>query len=93
LPDFRANYEDDLLSFSQELQELTITLDNYHNYKKQNKILISPIRTISFPLPKNICFDKFILEFAQTLDINELKNKLYLWGYYFVDIVTSKAEV
>jgi transcription-repair coupling factor (superfamily II helicase) len=68
-------------------------LDLYHSYKKKNKILIAPIRTITFPLPKKECFDKFELGFAQTLDLNEFKDKLYSWGYYFVDIVTSEGEV
>jgi len=93
LPDFRANFKDDLLSFSQELQEITKSLDDYYKYKKENKVLISPIRTISFPLPKQNCFDELIISFADKIDIQEFKNKLYNWGYYFVDIVTSQAEV
>jgi transcription-repair coupling factor (superfamily II helicase) len=93
LSDFRANYGDDLLSFSDELQMITKVLDLYHSYKKQNKVLIAPIRTISFPLPKSDCFDKFEIFFADTLDIKVLKDKLYSWGYYFVDIVTSEGEV
>jgi len=93
LPDFRANFGDDLLSFSQELQDITKTLNEYYSYKKKNKILISPIRTISLALPKEKCFDFFNISFADTINIKELKNKLYNWGYYFVDIVTSEAEV
>lgn len=93
LSDFRANFGDDLLSFSEELQEITKSLSAYYSYKKQDKILISPIRTISFPLPKEKCFDSFTINFADTLKIEELKSKLYNWGYYFVDIVTSEGEV
>ena len=93
LSDFRANFGDDLLSFSEELQEITKTLNNYYNYKKENKILISPIRTISFPLPKEKCFDSFEIAFANTIKLEEFKSKLYNWGYYFVDIVTSEGEV
>lgn len=93
LSDFRANFGDDLLSFNQELQQITQTLQGYYNYKKQNKILVAPIRTISFPLPKRECFDSFEVEFAQTLDLESFKTKLYNWGYYFVDIVTSEGEV
>ncbi|MFY9094883.1 hypothetical protein PZR46_11885, partial [Aliarcobacter butzleri] len=47
LADFRANFGDDLLSFSEELHEITKTLGDFYSYKKQDKILISPIRTIS----------------------------------------------
>ena len=93
LADFRANFGDDLLSFSTELQDITKSLTQYYSYKKENKILISPIRTISFALPKETCFDSFEIAFADSLNIEELKSKLYNWGYYFVDIVTSEAEV
>jgi len=93
LADFRANFGDDLLSFSTELQDITKALNDYYSYKKENKILISPIRTISFPMPKQDCFDSFEINFADTLDIEQLKTKLYNWGYYFVDIVTSESEV
>jgi transcription-repair coupling factor (superfamily II helicase) len=93
LSDLRANFGDDLLAFTDEIKELTSTLEEYHKYKKQDKILISPIRTASFPLPKADCFDSLAIEFAATIDIGELKDKLYNWGYYFVDIVTSEGEV
>ncbi|WP_044416142.1 DEAD/DEAH box helicase [Halarcobacter anaerophilus] len=93
LADFRANFGDDLLSFSTELQDITKALNDFYSYKKENKILISPIRTISFAMPKQNCFDSFEISFADSLNIEELKNKLYNWGYYFVDIVTSESEV
>ncbi len=59
LPDFRANYGDDLLSFSDELKTITKILEQYYLYKKTNKLLISPVRTITFPLPKENCFEQF----------------------------------
>ncbi len=93
LSDFRANFGDDLLSFSEELQEIIKSLQGFYSYKKQNKILISPIRTITYPMPKAKCFDNFTINFADTLNLEEFKSKLYNWGYYFVDIVTSEAEV
>lgn len=93
LADFRANFKDDLLSFSEEIQEIVKTLQDFYLYKKENKILIAPIRTISFPMPKKECFDELEIKFADTLDLNSFKQKLYNWGYYFVDIVTSSGEV
>ncbi|MBT3280458.1 MAG: DEAD/DEAH box helicase [Campylobacteraceae bacterium] len=93
LADFRANYLDDLLPFSTELQQITKTLNQFHEYKKQNKILIAPIRTISLNLPSQKCFASFTLEFGDTINIEEFKSKLFNWGYYFVDIVTSNGEV
>ena len=93
LSDLRANFGDDLLAFSDEIKELTATLEGFHNYPKQNKLLISPIRTITYALPKSECFDSLTIEFAATLNLKDLKEKLYNWGYYFVDIVTSDGEV
>ena len=93
LNDFRANFGDDLLAFGDELRQIIQTLHKYHTCKKQNKILIAPIRTISFALPKQKCFDNFTVEFGENLDIQLFKNKLYSWGYYFVDIVTSNGEI
>ena len=34
LSDFRANFGDDLLSFSDELQDITKTLSSYYSYKQ-----------------------------------------------------------
>lgn len=75
------------------MQDITKALNGFYNYKKENKILIAPVRTISFPMPKDKCFDNFEISFADTINIEEFKSKLYNWGgYYFVDIVTSEAE-
>jgi transcription-repair coupling factor (superfamily II helicase) len=93
LSDLRANFGEDLLSFSDEIKEMTSTLEMFHKYRKQNKLLISPIRTITYALPKADCFDNLTIEFASTINIAELKDKLYNWGYYFVDIVTEQGEV
>lgn len=93
LADFRANFGDDLLSFSEELQNITKTLNEFYTYKKQNKVLVVPLRTASFKMPVEKCFDSFKIEFASTIELEKLKDKLYNWGYYFVDIVTSEGEV
>ena len=93
LADFRANYGDDLLSFSEELQVITNTLNDYYNCKKMNKVLVIPLRTSTYAMPKEKCFDSFDIEFASTINLKELKSKLFNWGYYFVDIVTSEGEV
>jgi transcription-repair coupling factor (superfamily II helicase) len=93
LSDFRANFGDDLNSFSEELKTITKILEQYYLYKKTNKILIAPIRTITYPLPKENCFEQFNIDFGDTVNISELKDTLYNWGYVFVDIVTSEGEV
>lgn len=93
LSDLRANFGDDLLSFSDEIKEMTSTLETFHKHRKQNKLLISPLRTISYALPNADCFSNLTIEFASTINIDDLKEKLYNWGYYFVDIVTEQGEV
>ena len=44
-------------------------------------------------MPKKKCFAELKISFADNLDLSEFKDKLYSWGYYFVDIVTSSGEV
>ena len=91
LPDLRASFGDDLNSFSQELSELSETLGFYYECREP-KILISPIRTASYKLPKEQNFDFFEIAFGDRLNLSDLKSKLFGWGYFFVDIVTEKGE-
>jgi len=92
LPDLRLSTGDDLRSFQVELYELLEEL--YAYYKEEGKkLLISPLRTLLLPLPKEEFFPTLEIEFASTLKLIELKDKLYYWGYHFVDIVTQKGEV
>jgi transcription-repair coupling factor (superfamily II helicase) len=93
LSDFRANFGDDLLSFSDELKIITKTLELFHSYKKHNKLLIAPLRTITYALPKANNFETIKIDFGDTLKTKDLKEKLYNWGYIFVDIVEQEGEV
>ncbi len=92
LPDLRLSMGDDLRSFGMEIYELIEALHGYFNCNKK-KLLISPLRTLLLPLPKENYFKTIEIEFASSLNLNELKDKLYYWGYHFVDIVTQKGEV
>ena len=92
LPDFRACDGEDLRSYREELLELFFTLNSYYSSKDKNKILISPFRTVAKPLPAESCFDSFVISFADKLKPEVLKEKLYGWGYEFVDIVESAGE-
>ncbi|SFV62397.1 Transcription-repair coupling factor [hydrothermal vent metagenome] len=92
LPDLRLSKGDDLRSFQGEIFELLEALHSYYSCKKK-KILISPVRTLLMPLPKEEFFKTLELEFASTIKLTELKDTLYHWGYHFVDIVTQKGEV
>ena len=92
LPDLRLSEGDDLRSFQLEFYELIEALHGYFS-AKEKKLLISPLRTLLLPLPKEEYFKTIEIEFASTLKLNELKEMLYYWGYHFVDIVTQKGEV
>jgi transcription-repair coupling factor (superfamily II helicase) len=90
LPDFRANFGDDMRSYKEELFELNFALFKYYS---SNALLISPIHTILRKLPNKKYFDSIKLEFADSIDLNELKEKLVLWGYEVVSIIQEKGEV
>ncbi len=92
LPDLRLSEGDDLRPFQLELYELIEALHGYYS-AKEKKLLIAPLRTLLLPLPKEQYFKTLTLEFASTLNLSELKDRLYYWGYHFVDIVTQKGEV
>ncbi len=81
LPDIRAYFGDDLRAYQQELFELTKSLYNYYNCKDRKKVLISPIRTLLTNLPKKELFSKIELEFAQSINLKELKERLFYFGY------------
>lgn len=91
-PDFRASFGDDLRVFSHELHELFSALKYYYDAKKP-PLVIAPLRSLLFALPKKELLDSFFLTFGDDLDIGELKKRLHRWGYEFVDIVELPGEV
>ncbi len=93
LPDFRANMGDDLRPFKEELFELLDVLLGYYKSSSSKKLLISPVRSIIYNLPKPSLFQTKSINFGDTLDLNILKSMLYNWGYSFVDIVEEEGEV
>ncbi len=92
LPDLRVSVGEDLRSYGEEIQMLFTQLASYHTSQKK-KVLISPVRTILIPFPKAEQFAKRKIEFGETLDLGELKDLLYQWGYHFTDIAAQKGEV
>ncbi len=93
LPDFRANFGDDLRPFKEELFSLFSALSAFYNNPKPKKLLIAPFRTLITPLPKPALFDTIMIEFASTIKISDFKETLHNWGYAFVDIVEEEGEV
>ena len=76
LPDLRLSEGDDLRSFQLEFYELLEALHGYFS-SQEKKLLISPLRTLLLPLPKEQYFKTLEIEFASTLNLVELKDKLY----------------
>ncbi|GIU00907.1 transcription-repair-coupling factor [Sulfurovum sp. TSL6] len=92
LPDLRVSVGEDLRTYDEEIHELFIQLASFYKSTKR-KILISPLRTLLIPFPKAELFDSRSIEFGDTLDLSELKDTLYQWGYHFTDIAASHGEV
>jgi len=94
LPDIRVNTGEDLRAYREDIREVFCLLARYYALGSEaKKILVSPIRTLLLPLPKADYFDSIELEFGDEIDLDELKSRLYDWGYHFVDIATSQGEV
>ncbi|MBN2870319.1 MAG: transcription-repair coupling factor [Campylobacterales bacterium] len=91
-PDFRAAWMDDLRPFNEELFSLFGALRSYYATEKK-PLIISPLKTLLFPVPKPELLQSFEIEFASRLDLSTLKEKLLHWGYSFVDMVEMEGEV
>lgn len=91
-PDFRASFGDDLRSYKEELHDLFDALRVYH--KAKNKpLIISPLKTLLFHLPKEELLQATKLEFGESIDLNAFKEKMLFWGYNFVDMVQVEGEI
>ncbi len=90
--DFRPSFGDDLRSYKEELHELLATLRKYHEAEKK-PLIISPLKTLLFPLPKKEFLDSMKLEFGSEIDLQDFKEKMLFWGYIFVDMVQVAGEI
>ena len=91
-PDLRAVSGDDLRSFKSELFELFSALNSYKLASKK-PLVISPIKTVSHPLPVEALCETRTLEFGESIDLSRFKKQMLFWGYTFVDIVEEKGEI
>ncbi len=92
LPDLRVSVGEDLRAYDEEIHVLFIQLASFYKSTKK-KVLVSPLRTLLIPFPKAELFDTYTIEFGDTLNLQELKDTLYQWGYHFTDIAASHGEV
>lgn len=93
LPDLRASFGDDLLSYKEEMLCLLNTLREYYENPKSKKVLVAPLRTLFTPLPPQTFFQTLHLEFGGVVNFEGLKQKLIEWGYSVVDVVQIEGEV
>ena len=91
-PDFRASYGDDLRTYKEELHELFFALRTYH-FSKNKPLVISPLKTLLFELPKKEMLGSIKIEFGETLELRSFKEQLLFWGYTFVDMVQVEGEI
>jgi transcription-repair coupling factor (superfamily II helicase) len=91
-PDFRATFGDDLRVFKEELHQLFSSLRAYYKSKKK-PLIISPLKTLLFNLPKENLLQSTILEFGAKIKLNQFKEQMLFWGYNFVDMVQVEGEI
>ncbi len=92
LPDLRVSVGEDLRAYAPDVQLLFLQLASFYKSIKK-KVLISPLRTLLIPFPKPEYFASYTIEFGETLKLQELKERLYQWGYHFTDIAAQRGEV
>lgn len=93
-PDFRAHFGEDLRSYKEELSLLLDSLRRFYKERKEREtILVSPIRSLLHPLPKEELLESFELKFGEDIDLCALKERLLNYGYEFVEIIELQGEV
>ncbi len=91
LPDIRLIPGDDTRSYLEDLSKAFNVLERFHHYGSAT--LIAPFRTLTLLLPKKEYLGRFSIEYGDSIDLEELKQRLYNFGYSFVDVVSTKGEV
>jgi len=91
-PDFRPAYGDDLRSYKEELHELLQALRAYYQAAKK-PLVIAPLKSLLFPLPKEQLLGEMHLEFGAEIDLKAFKEQMLFWGYTFVDMVQVAGEI
>lgn len=92
LPDFRANFGDDLRSFYDELVQISSVLSSFYKDKSDKKIIISPIRTLLNKLPSAQHLKSFSIKFGDEIELGAMQNEILRLGYSIVEITSTKGE-
>ncbi len=91
LPEVRMSYGDDLRSFFSEFIESLGKLREFYN--NQDSLLLAPIYTLLYPLPKPRYFEGIVIKINQDYDLESLKQWFVYAGYEVVDIIEMEGEV
>jgi len=91
-PDFRPAFGDDLRVYKEELHTLFSSLRSYYR-SKQKPIIISPLKSVLFHLPKPELLSSLVLDFGGNIDLKQFKSQMLHWGYSFVDMVQVEGEI
>ncbi|MDA3908895.1 MAG: transcription-repair coupling factor, partial [Sulfurimonas sp.] len=91
-PDFRASFGDDLRVYKEELHQLFWALKTY-NAKTKKPLVISPLKTLLFHLPKVSLLESKTIEFGSNINLSAFKEQMLFWGYNFVDMVQVQGEI
>jgi transcription-repair coupling factor (superfamily II helicase) len=90
--DFRPSFGDDLRSYKEELHDILAKLRLYYSLEKK-PLLIAPLKSLLFPLPKAELLKSRTLEFGSQIDLQNFKEQMLHWGYTFVDMVQVEGEI
>lgn len=91
-PDLRATFGDDLRVYKEEIHELFSALRKYYSLKKK-PLIISPLKTLLFNLPKANLLNSTMLEFGSNIELKKFQEQMLFWGYSFVDMVQVEGEI
>jgi transcription-repair coupling factor (superfamily II helicase) len=91
-PDFRPTFGDDLRVYKEEMHQLLFALKSYYASTKK-PLVISPLKTLLFHLPKSSLLGSMSLEFGSNIELKTFKEKMLFWGYSFVDMVQVEGEI
>lgn len=92
LPEMRFVYGDDLSAFREEFLESLSVLRLFYAAKSP-KILISPISSVLYALPKAEILQSFELKQSAVYKMAELQKQLLEYGYECVEVVELEGEV
>ena len=91
-PDFRPSFGDDLRSYKEELHQLFHALRIYYLAKKK-PLILSPLKTMLFHLPKEELLQSTTLEFGESINLKAFKEQMLFYSYNFVDMVQVEGEI